>query len=82
MILFKKWSKHKVKSYIYCVNQFLREKRHKKLSQECNQKQSLLFIFRNIFDLLISRTKKIVWWPPVFKPGFYVFSCNEQLREI
>ena len=51
MILFKKWDKHKIKSYIYCVNQFLREKRHKKWSQEFN--------FCNIFDLLISRTEKI-----------------------
>ena len=25
MILFKKWAKHKVKSYIYYVNQFLKE---------------------------------------------------------
>ena len=43
MILFKKWAKHKVKSYIYYVNQFLREKRHKKRNQECKQKQYLLF---------------------------------------
>ena len=35
MILFKNWAKHKVKSYIYCVNQFLREERHKKSNQEC-----------------------------------------------
>ena len=35
MILFKKWAKHEVKSYIYCVDQFLREKRHKKWNQEC-----------------------------------------------
>ena len=82
MILFKKWAKHKVKSYIYCVNQFLHEKRHKKWSQECKQKQSLLFSFCNIFDLLISRTEKIAWWPPVFKLDFYIFSYNEQLRKI
>ena len=82
MILFKKWAKHKVKSYIYCVNQFLREKRHKKWNQECKQKQSLLFNFCNIFDLLTSRTQKIAWWPPVFKPDFYIFSYNEQLRKI
>ena len=82
MILLKKWAKHKVKSYIYCVNQFLREKRHKKWNQECKQKQSLLFNFCNIFDLLTSRTQKIAWWPPVFKPDFYIFSFNEQLRKI
>ena len=58
MILFKKSAKHKVKSYIYCVNQVLREKRHTKLNQECKQKQSLLFNFCNSFDLLTSRTQK------------------------
>ena len=38
MILFKKWAKHKVESYIYRVNQFLREKRYKKWNQEYKQK--------------------------------------------
>ena len=71
MILFKKWTKHKVKLYIYCVNQFLRGKRHKKWKQECKQKQSLLFNFCDIFDRLVSRTEKIAWWPPVFKSDFY-----------
>ena len=47
MILFQtvrqvKKVKQKVKSYIYCVNQSLREKRYKKWSQECKQMQSLL----------------------------------------
>ena len=51
MILFKKWAKHKVKSNIYYVDQFLRKKRHKKWNQECKQKQSLLFNFCNIFYL-------------------------------
>ena len=81
MILFKTWAKHKVKSYIYCVNQFLPKKRHKNWSQECKQKQSLLFNFCNIFDLLISRTAKITWWSPIFKPNFYIFSYNGQLRK-
>ena len=45
------WAKHKVKSYICCVNKFLLEKRHEKWNQECKQKQSLLFSFSNIFDL-------------------------------
>ena len=76
MILFKKWAKRKVKSYIYCVK-FLRKKRHKKWNQECEQKQYLLFNFCNIFGLLTSRTQKIAWWPPVFKPDFYIFSYNE-----
>ena len=65
MILFKKWAKHKVKSYIYCVNQFLPEKRHKKWNQECKQKTVSFFDFCNIFDLLTSSTQKIAWWPPV-----------------
>ena len=82
MILLKKWARHEVKSYTHCVNQFLRVKRFKKLNQECKQKQSLLFNFCNIFDLLISRTEEIVWWPPVFKPDSYIFSYNEQLRKI
>ena len=70
------------KSHIYCVNQFLREKRHKKLNQECKQKQSLLFNVCNIFDLLTSRTRKMARLPPAFKPDFYIFSFNEQLRKI
>ena len=82
MILFKKWAKLKVKSYIYCVNQFLRKKHHRKWNQEWKQKQSLLSNFRNMFDLLISRTQKIAWWIPVLKPDFYIFSSNEQLRKI
>ena len=82
MILFKTWAKHKVKSYNYYANQFLREKRHKKWNRVCKQKQSLLFNFCNIFDLLTSRTEKIARWTPVFKPDFYIFSYNEQLREI
>ena len=49
MILFKKWAKHEVKSYIYCVGQFLREKRHKKWNQECKQEQSFLFNFCDYF---------------------------------
>ena len=82
MILFKKWAEHKVKSNIYNVNQFLREKYHKKWNQECKQKQSRLFNFSNISDLLTSRTEKVAWRPPAFKPDFYIFSYNEQLRKI
>ena len=41
MILFKKWAKHKVK-YIYCLNQFLREKRYKKWNQKFKQKVSFV----------------------------------------
>ena len=79
MILFKKLGKLKVKSYIYSVNQFLCEKRHKKLSRECKQRQSLLLNFCNILDLLTSRTQKIAWFPLAFKPDFYIFSFNEEL---
>ena len=83
MILLKKWAKHKVRSYIYCVNQFLRKKHHEKWNQECKQKQSLLFNFCNIFYLLIPSTQKIAWWLLVFKPDYHIFSYNEQqLRKI
>ena len=37
--------------------------------------------FFNIFDVLISGTEKISWWPPVFEPDFYIFSHNDQLRK-
>ena len=85
MILFRKWAKNKVKSYIYCVNQLLREKLHEKWNQECKQKQFFFFFFfnvGNIFHLLTSRTLKISWWTPVFKADFYIFFYNEQLRKI
>ena len=59
MILFKKYARHKVKSYIYFVNQVLPEKHHKKLNQECKQKQYRMFNLCNIFDLLTSRTQEI-----------------------
>ena len=45
MILSKKWANHKVESCIYCVNQFLREKCHKRWNQKYKQKQCLLFNF-------------------------------------
>ena len=57
----------------------MREKRYKKWSQECKQKQLRLFTFCNISDLLIFRTKKIAWWHSVFKSDFYILSYNEQL---
>ena len=69
MILLKN-EQNKVKSYIYCANQILRENCHKKWNQECKQKQT--------FVLLTSRTQKIAWWPPVYRPGFFIFSYNEQ----
>ena len=78
MILFKKWAKDKVKSYIYCVNQFLHEKRHKKWNQECKQKQFLLFNFCNFFDLSNSENSMVT---PDFKHDFDIFPYNEQLRE-
>ena len=80
--MFKKWAKHKGKSYIYGVNQFLREKRHKKWNQECRQKQSLLLNFGNLFDILTSRSGKMTWWHPFFEPDFYIFSYNKHLRKI
>ena len=77
MVLLKKWARHKVKSYTYCVNQFLPEKHHKEWNQECKRKQSLMFNFYNIFDLLTSWTQKIAWWPPVFKHDFCIFPYND-----
>ena len=84
---FNRWSCSKTEpntklNHSYYVNPFLRKKRHKKWNQECKQKQSLLFNFCNIFDLLTSRTQKIAWWLPVFKVDFYIFSFNEQFRKI
>ena len=76
------WARYKVKSFIYCVNQFLCEKRHKKWNQECKQKLSRMLNFCNILDLLTSRIQKIAWWTPVFKPDFHIFPYNEQLRKI
>ena len=55
-----------------------RQKGHKK----CKQKQSRMFNFCNIFDLLTSRTPKIARYPPAFKPDFHIFPYNEQLRKI
>ena len=46
------------------------------------QKQSHMFNFCNIIDLLTSRTQKTAWWPPVFKSYFYIFPYNEQFRKI
>ena len=54
MILFQKWTKHKVESYICCVNRFLSEKRHKKWNQECKQKESFFvqsFYYFLSFDI-------------------------------
>ena len=51
--LVQKMTQHKVESYIYCVNQFLRKKRHKILKKNIRSK--------NIFDLLTSRTEKTAW---------------------
>ena len=52
------------------------------MNKECKQKQSRMFNFCNISDLLTSGTQKIAWWHPVFKPDFDIFSYNEQLRKI
>ena len=82
MIVFKKWAKHKFKSYINRANHFLRKKRHKKLNQKCKQKQSRLFDFCNIFDLLTSRTEKLAWWPLVFEPDFTIMSNSGKFKEI
>ena len=53
MILFKIWAKHKVKSYIYCVNQFLRKKRHKNETKNVNKNS----LFYSIFVIFL------IFWP-------------------
>ena len=57
MILFKKCPVREVKSYIYCVNQFLRKKRHKNRNQECKQNCpiSSVFLISWSFDLYNSQ---------------------------
>ena len=81
MVLLKKWARDKVESFIYCVNQSLHEKRHKQWNYECKQKQSRMFNFLNIFDLLIFRTQKVARWSPVSKPDCHLFPYNEQLMK-
>ena len=82
MILLKKWANTKLNHIFIVLISFGARNAIKKWNQECKQKQSLLYNFRDIFDLLTYRTQKIAWWPPVFKPDFYIFSYNEQLRKI
>ena len=70
-------------SHLYILlKPVLPEKRHKKWNQECKEKQSRMFNFCNIFNLLTSRTQKIAWWSPVFKPDFHIFPYDEQSRKI
>ena len=45
MILFKNWAKHKVKTYIYCVNQFSRQKHHKNEAKNVNKNSFFCSIF-------------------------------------
>ena len=57
MILFKKGARHKVKSYIYCVDQFLRQKRQKKKKNETenvnkNSRVCPIFVIFLIFSPL------------------------------
>ena len=82
----KKWVRHKVKSYIYCVNQSLRETCHKKWNQECKSKQYFLFNLCNIFDHLTFKTEKIAWWTSFFKSFFlHIFlssTTQENLKKL
>ena len=64
------------------MNQFLRKKRRKKWNQEYKQKQSLLFDFCNIFDLLTSRTQKIAWWPPVSIVSNLAYNKNKLYKTL
>ena len=56
-ILFKKWAKHKVKSYIYNVNQFCPKNATKHEGRNVNKSS----LFCSIFDLLTCKTEKIAW---------------------
>ena len=51
------------------------------MKPKCKQ-ESRAFNFCNIFDLLTSRTHKIAWGSPIFKPDFHIFPYNEQFRKI
>ena len=77
MILLKKWAKHKVKSYTYCGNQFLREKRHKKWNEKVNKNS----LFCSIVIFLISRTQKIAWWPLFLNLIFTYFPKTNNSRK-
>ena len=57
MILSKKWSKHKVKSYIFCINLLLRGKLQKTRNQGCKQRKVSLFNFCNIFNLIFQNAE-------------------------
>ena len=86
VITFNSWLSSKYKpntkeNHILCESVFTWEAPSKQ-NQVCKQKRSLLFKFCNIFDLLTFRTEKIVWWTPIFKPDFYIFSYNKQLKII
>ena len=53
MILFKKWDEHNVKSYIYCINQSLREKNDKNEAKNVNKNS----LFCSIFVIFF------IFWP-------------------
>ena len=57
----KSYSRNKPNTNVNPIYQFLLEKKNKNCNQECKQKQSRLFKFCNIFDLLTSRTEEIAW---------------------
>ena len=79
--MFKKWAKHKFKSYIYHVNQFLRQRRHKKWNQECKQKQSRLFNFCNIFDLLTPLELRKYYGDPLFLNLIFTYFLKRTTQE-
>ena len=53
MILFKKWAKHKIKSYIYCENQFCARNAIKTETKNVNKNG----LFYSIFVIFLS------FWP-------------------
>ena len=58
MILFKKWAKHKVKSYVYYVNQFLLKKPpHKNETKNVNKNSHFCSMYVIFF----------IFWPLEFR---------------
>ena len=60
MILLKKWAKDKIKSYNYCENQFLREKRHKEETKNVNKNSLFCSLFVMLFIALPLELRKLL----------------------
>ena len=53
----------------------------KNKTKNANKKQSLLFSFCNIFDVLTSRTQKIAWSPLLLNLIFTYFPIMKNLKK-